>query len=269
VERAKAGLYRQGSFRGPMQAAHRARYFTPEGDHLRISGDVIARVRFFLANLAEPIFLAPSASYDVIFCRNLLIYFDVAARKQALRTLDRLLAPGGTLFVGHAESLELMDPRFKLDATDAFAFKRRASTDSIRVQPPGAPAPSSKRLVAARPAYPRPPAPSPPAAPPPAVPPLSVARALADAGKLEEAAAICRARIREHDPDPEVHCLLGVIHHSKDELSEAERSFLRAVYLDKDHQASLVYLALIYQRLGNESEAAAYKRRADRARSRS
>jgi chemotaxis protein methyltransferase WspC len=267
VEKAKAGTYRPSSFRGQINATYRARYFSQDGDQMRISPEVVQRVRFFVGNLSEPIFITPASSYDVIFCRNLLIYFDGAARKQALRTLDRLLAPGGTLFVGHAESLDAMDPRFKVEAADAFAFKRRGRDDSVRAKiviPPTTP--SSKRMPRAGPVPPPPPTAPPPA---PEAPPLAKAVTLADEGKLEEALAICRARVGENDPDPEVYCLMGVIHHSREELTDAEKSFLKAVYLDKDHHASLVYLALIYQRLGNEAEAAAFKRRAERARSRS
>ncbi len=51
--------------------------------------------------------------YDVIFCRNLLIYFDAEARRRAVDTLERLLADDGLLFVGHAERLPLLESRLR------------------------------------------------------------------------------------------------------------------------------------------------------------
>jgi chemotaxis protein methyltransferase CheR len=55
-------------------------------------------------NLFQPDYPLP-AGLDVIFCRNVMIYFDQSSRQELLDRLVAMLAPGGTLFVGHAESL--------------------------------------------------------------------------------------------------------------------------------------------------------------------
>ena len=61
-------------------------------------------VRFFEANLATATSVG-RPPYDVVFCRNLLIYFDDAGFDRAVRVLARVLAPGGYLLLGHSESL--------------------------------------------------------------------------------------------------------------------------------------------------------------------
>ena len=61
-------------------------------------------VTFRHGNILDAHLLTDQAPYSVIFCRNLLIYLDAAARSRALQVLDRLLTPHGVLFVGYAET---------------------------------------------------------------------------------------------------------------------------------------------------------------------
>ncbi|WP_431265390.1 CheR family methyltransferase [Roseateles chitinivorans] len=80
------------------------------------------RVRFAQRHLGQPdaMFWAPG-SFDIIFCRNVLIYFEPGALRQAIRNLTGALAPGGVLFLGHAETL-----RGKDVATEAGLVLRQA-----------------------------------------------------------------------------------------------------------------------------------------------
>ena len=61
-------------------------------------------VQFRQGNLADPLCLKDQPPYDIVFCRNLLIYLHQVARDRAIDTLDRLLVPNGLLFVGCAET---------------------------------------------------------------------------------------------------------------------------------------------------------------------
>ena len=84
-------------------------------------------MRFTQANLVDPVSMAAEGRFDVILCRNVLIYFDEASRAEAARTLHDALVPGGFLLLGHTESMGRITDRFatrRLD--DAVVHQRPA-----------------------------------------------------------------------------------------------------------------------------------------------
>ena len=97
------GVYGPNSFRG-QDLCFREQHF----DRTLLGHSVRERIRapvtFSAANIFAPNFLVGCGVYDVIFCRNLLIYFDRPTQDRAVSILRKLLAPGGTLFVGSAEA---------------------------------------------------------------------------------------------------------------------------------------------------------------------
>lgn len=103
-----------------------AAYFEPERSHRRkIIDDLRESVRFTAANLFEAASLAELGRFDVIFCRNLLIYFDDASRLIAADNLHDRLAPGGYLCLGHSESMTRISDRFDLvRLADAIVYRR-------------------------------------------------------------------------------------------------------------------------------------------------
>ncbi|MET0377286.1 MAG: protein-glutamate O-methyltransferase CheR [Rhizorhabdus sp.] len=102
------------------------RYFEPEHRHQRkIIDDLRESVTFTVANLVDPGSAAAQGRFDVILCRNLLIYFDDASRKIAAGTLFDRLHAGGFLCLGHSESMARISDRFdfvRLD--DAIVYRR-------------------------------------------------------------------------------------------------------------------------------------------------
>jgi chemotaxis protein methyltransferase WspC len=105
LRRAREATYGENSFRqaAPPLLVLRERYFRRRETQYEVCDEVRRSVNFQLDNLASPRFLAGAPSFDVIFCRNLLIYLDAPARRTALAHFQRLLAPGGLLYVGHVE----------------------------------------------------------------------------------------------------------------------------------------------------------------------
>lgn len=89
------------------------KYFTerPYGGY-EINKDIKSMVRFSPANIHQQDLAAKFNDYDVIFCRNLLIYFDDASKESAISKLFDALKPGGFLCLGHSESLSRMTTRF-------------------------------------------------------------------------------------------------------------------------------------------------------------
>ena len=101
-------------------------YFDPEANGTReIIDDLKESVKFTACNLADDASTAAMGQFDVIFCRNLLIYFDAESRGAAARHLHRALNPGGYLCLGHTESMNRISDQFELRRfPDAITYRR-------------------------------------------------------------------------------------------------------------------------------------------------
>jgi chemotaxis protein methyltransferase CheR len=93
----------------------RVRYFDPlEGGRVRVKDELRARVRFGQLNLLDTSAAALLPRFDVIFCRNVLMYFDVPTRRQVVERFFERLKDGGFLLLGHSENLLTLSTRFEL-----------------------------------------------------------------------------------------------------------------------------------------------------------
>jgi chemotaxis protein methyltransferase WspC len=93
----------------------------------------------------------------------------------------------------------------------------------------------------------------------------AAARRLADAGALDDAVQATQAALEAQGPSAELFHLLGSVQMAMGELEPARDAFRKAVYLDPLHEESLLQLAMMYQNLGDEAQAAGYRKRAARA----
>ena len=102
------------------------RYFEPAGDEQwRIVDDLRGSVRFTAANIMDLAQTAAHGRFDVIFCRNMLIYFDDASRRMAAENLFESLLPGGYVCLGHTESMSRISPLFEVCRyADAIVYRR-------------------------------------------------------------------------------------------------------------------------------------------------
>lgn len=125
LEAARAGLYGERALARLPHGLVEA-YFGPPRRHRReIIQDLKESVAFTQANLIDGPGLAAQGSFDVIFCRNMLIYFDEESRLVAARNLYDRLAPGGYLCLGHTESMSRISDRFAVRRfEDAVVFQR-------------------------------------------------------------------------------------------------------------------------------------------------
>ena len=125
LEQAKAGRYAPRALaRLPAKVVEA--YFEPEQRHRRkIIDDIRESVRFVPANLFDRATLDGLGKFDVILCRNLLIYFDDVSRLVAASNLHDCLHPGGFLCLGHSESMSRITDRFSLiRLDDAIVYRR-------------------------------------------------------------------------------------------------------------------------------------------------
>ena len=126
LDQARAGLYTARSVKN-VPAPYLKKYFqnTPEG--YQLSDDLRSAVEFTRVNLMHPADVRNYRNFDVIFCRNLLIYFDDLSRKQAAETFYDALLPQGFICLGHSESMSRISSLYKV----------RKFSDAIVYQKPG------------------------------------------------------------------------------------------------------------------------------------
>lgn len=112
VETANRGIYRSSSFRTMTQEQIRA-HFTEVDGGLRVGDHLRRLVHFSTGNLMRGGDVRSVGRVDVVFCRNVLIYFDEVSRKKATNAFFERLLPGGYLLLGHSESLLNADTQFE------------------------------------------------------------------------------------------------------------------------------------------------------------
>jgi chemotaxis protein methyltransferase CheR len=132
IEAARAGVFGE---RALMRLAPRLidKYFVRDGPaHWRILEDLRQSVRFTVANIVERSQTRPHGLFDVIFCRNVLIYFDDTSRRLAAENIYENLAPGGYICLGHSESMSRISPLFEVCRfDDAIVYRRPVRTTHV------------------------------------------------------------------------------------------------------------------------------------------
>ncbi len=123
LQRARNGVFRQMEMNRGLPARLLTRYFVQQGLQWELKPEVRDMVSFRFLNLAEPWGVAAPHS-DIIFLRNVLIYFDVVTRKEILARVRRVLAPDGFLFLGCAETTLNLDSEFERVQTGGYTCYR-------------------------------------------------------------------------------------------------------------------------------------------------
>jgi chemotaxis protein methyltransferase WspC len=256
LARAARGSYSANAFR-TADLAFRDRWFAAVAGRRVIADRIRGCVSFSWGNVLEPDFCAGRPAYDLIFCRNLLIYLTADARRRVEETVDRLLAPDGILFLGAAEPPILKGEWLPAGSISVFALRRgpRPAATVATVAPP-----------AARPAAVTGAATAPPAAPQaddlPQV--LHAAGALANAGRQTEAIELCEQARGRLPPSAELFFLLGMLHQAVGDLDRAEGCLHKTLYLDAHHEEALLALALLATQRGDLRMAEVYRQSAGR-----
>jgi len=282
--KAKNGVYGKNSFRY-QGFDFRGKYFEETGEGLVVIPMLKETVNFIQGNILEKSLFAGKGLYDIIFCRNLLIYLDHSSRDYLIQVLERLLASGGLLFVGHAETLRNFTRDFQLvSQPKAFAYIKRPGPlnqyPAIRETVPDFQAHRTeiRKLRAGRSLAGKSRAPSKNGAESKKRAPagnqgflagkkkslLDKAGELADRGCLEEAASLCERFLEEYGPTAKAFCLLGIIRQAQGDIETAEKCLNRSVYLEPDNYEALVHLALLLEYRKEREKALILRQRAGR-----
>jgi chemotaxis protein methyltransferase WspC len=261
IERAQRGVYGKNSFRGD-QLSFRERHFAAVDEGYELAEAVRQQVRFQCGNLLDPALLADEPPYDLVLCRNLLIYFDQATQETVLSGLKRLTRHDGVIFIGPAEaSLATQLGLQSLGIAQSFAFRYPDAATQVppTTRAPGKSVPARKphRQPAVEPVRAtegrgrlaanhghRPAAAQKTPAQDLAEQLQAIAR-LADQGCLAEAQQSCERLLAEHGPSAEAFYWLGLLCDAAGKAGEAQVFYRKVLYLQPQHREALSHLAAL------------------------
>ena len=155
LAKAEAGIYSSWSLR-ETSAVLKKRWFVPQGQSFKVVPEIHGSVHFHNRNLLELDQLFAPASFDLILCRNALMYLTPASIRAVVDKIEALLVPGGHFFVSEAETLRGITDRFELMTGDAaFYYRRPLTTADAAPAVTPSPAPTvTKPLAVATPTPP-------------------------------------------------------------------------------------------------------------------
>lgn len=267
LEKAKEGIYSPYAFR---RQTYRSddKYFklgVPPGvsqnkrltQRYFLTESVREKVSFSQGNVLDSKLLNDVPPYDLIFCRNLLIYFDREARERTFRKLNQLLRPDGLLFLGYAET-SMIDTHYYQPVPYPQTFAYRKQTTKRVPQPTleraepgptaavahaglGLPSQATEPVADAKP---RSSATGSIAKPGAVQPSLERALQLANKGEHDQAAIECDRYLSSNHANPAAHLLRGELYQTAGNDSAAEACFEKAAYLDPQLSEALVQLML-------------------------
>lgn len=236
LAKADSGRYRSRAVR-PVEEGLRERYFSREGDELVVAGSLRKLVRLARHNLLrDPVPPGGEEPFDLILCRNVLIYFRGAAAEQVIVSLERSLQPQGVLVLGAADRL--------------CGSMRRLSR--LGEETPAPRASRTAREIPARPATRR---------------PLGrkvemtreerMARAVqaADAGKLEVVLEQTAEVLAENPLDAEAYFIRGLAQLGSGNAAASRTCFRRALYVDPAFALAAFKLGRAHDLLGQRAPA--------------
>jgi chemotaxis protein methyltransferase CheR len=230
LEEARRGVYSKRAVRN-MEARYLHRHFRRDGTHYAINDALKACVRFEYGNLSQTP-MPSTGPQDIVFCKNVAIYFQPEARRRLVAGLRDTLADGGYLVCGHAESLIGMDAGLTVVEHDrAYAYRKRFREPFSN----GTEEKGSRNPVPSTP-----------------VPPDRYKAAVAAfcAGDLARAEAGLGALVAVSPLEPRAHLLLGIIAVRQHRINEAIQSLRRALYLDGSLALAHFWLGNLYRDRG-------------------
>jgi len=239
-----------------LSAALVAKYFSARQDRFILNEDVRRRVTLKYLNLAEagfPSFLNGTSHLDMIFCRNVLIYFDKARVRDIIDRFAECLRPAGVLALGHSEMLPRDWPLTVGQVAAAFFYHKRPSvprTSHIVAPPPVISTHKPHRVRTPRGVVP--PSPSEEAKEDDGQLLLRAER-LADKGHADDAARLCREVLARDASLERAHYLLGLL--ALDRPEQAFEHFRKALYLDPSHLLARLHLAQCAEKTGRVADA--------------
>ncbi len=276
IGKAQKGVFGSNSFRGK-ELFFRKKYFTEEAGQFYISETIKEMVHFSKKNILAPNFMQDREPFDLILCRNLLIYFDLKTKAKVLAVLHERMNDKSLLVLGHAETGRMAEGLFE-SVRQSGTFSYRKIVSGVRQENLIVPLDLTKKPLSSE--FHK------PAAyfhqDKPAIPVFKAKsrledklskqqtfqeiRVMADQGRLEEAIKACDAFIAETPDYAQGYYLRAVIFLALNNNEQAIEFFKKALYLDAKHYSALVQLSVLMEEQGDENQAETYRARAERLR---
>ena len=253
LRKAAMGEFGEWSFR-EAPAWLKEQYFERvEGNRYAIRPEIQQMVQFELLNLAEdtfPSLLTDTNAMDVIFCRNVLMYFAAAQAQRVVAQLQRCLVDGGWLALSATETAIAPARQFTAVNFDGAILYQKSDRLLLPAVAPAVAVAGDRPVV---------PAEEPPRVDPPPAPDtremIQVTRELANQGRLAEALAAADQLLRAEKLNPVAHYLRAMIVLEQGALPEAAKALQRAVYLDHNFVVAHFALGNLARSTGRRKEA--------------
>jgi chemotaxis methyl-accepting protein methylase len=273
---ARRGVYSALSVRDVPESE---RHWVPQREHGFVVDDALrSTVRFQRHNLVDTPPQAPRGAWDLVVCRNVLIYFAAAAARRLLARFARAVREGGALVVGASEVVFEPPPGLELVSSEnRLVLRRPTRPPPLRAEPRGTPtglrtvlelrpAPTAPPII---PPHPRlapqdiPPVPDPADRPAPdagdagsdLVAALHRGHALFEHGDIAAAIEIYDAIVRAHPSIAEPWLFLGIARYAHGDVEAAASALRASLCLDTALWPAGFYLARAYERLGRRADA--------------
>lgn len=284
LRKARRAIYGKHSFRETGGIDYE-KYFCKRRSGQQLLPIVRDRVNFIRSNIIKNMIMPEPECYDVIFCRNLLIYFDRKTQREALDKLHFMLKPGGTLCVGHAETSEVEKKYFtKINTPKAFAYRKNMLGENNKVARGKK---QTKQLIeiyenlvevtqkdkalsnklnrpdkkqhklSDKKSYKK---------------EISIwdkVESLIERGRLTDASVLCEKQLKKIPDDAQAYYYLGLVSRMEGSLGAAELLLKKAVYLNPNHHKALSLFCMLAEQRGDKELAESLRRREGRARKRS
>lgn len=275
INTAKKGIYFQSSIRENIDFIYK--YLKKNDNNFYIDVKIQNTVKFKNCNILSPTNQLLNESYNIILCRNLLIYLNENARDSLLNILKQILNSDGILIVGHSETHRLHSYGFKpINYPKSFAFskvndelqksefqkfnssftskkqalskknkiadttKHFASHISKNIKEETKEIDKSNEIN------------------------INNIKQIADSGDFKTANELCTEYIKNHPIDADAYYVYGLINQAINNVNIAIENYEKALYLNPQHYETLIVLSLLLENIGNKEKANLLKERANR-----
>jgi chemotaxis protein methyltransferase CheR len=259
LRRAEEGLYSERSMR-EIDERRRERFFRERRGKAAVGEQLRSLVRFRRHNLvAEPAPPLGEVTFDVVLCRNVLIYFGAADVERVVGSLESALRPGGQLILGVADRLMSSARRFADLAAHARRAPDAAASPARKRRPRSLPGPRSLPAPPVAVSRTTKPARAPASSP---AQDVAAAEAAADVGDYQRALAITAEILTAEPLDAEAYFVRGVAELAAGDPAGASESLRRALYIDPSFSLAAFHLGRAQDLRGDGAAAVRAYRRA-------